>query len=57
MNLKGLVEEDGESKKYNPSREQVEYEIGQKIRAITTTKKVKQCNNKHQIKIVKLMCL
>ncbi len=52
------MEEEGELKKYNPSMEWVEYEIGQNTTSMkTTNKKVKQCSNKRQIKIVKLMCL
>jgi hypothetical protein len=57
-NLKGLVKIDKESGKYNPSREQVKYEIGQKTTTMkTTNKKIKHSSNKHQSKIVKLMCL
>ncbi len=44
--------------KYNPSKEQDKYKIGQSAIVMkTTNKKVKQCNNKRQTKIVKLMCL
>jgi membrane-bound inhibitor of C-type lysozyme len=40
--LKGLAEEDGELGKDNPSREQVEYECGQRtIKMKTINKKVK----------------
>ncbi len=57
-NLKGLEEEEGEPKKYNPSREHDKYEIGQNTIAMkTTNKKVKECINKRHIKIVKFMCL
>jgi hypothetical protein len=57
-NFKGLEEHEKESGKYNPSMEQIEYEIRQRIKPIkTTNKKVKQCTNECQIKIVKLMCL
>jgi hypothetical protein len=52
------VKKDEESRKFNPSKEWVEYEIGQKTIAMKTIKnKIKQCSNKHQTKIVKLMCL
>jgi hypothetical protein len=57
VQFEGLVKADGESRKYNPSREQVEYEIGQRTTMKTINKKVKHCSNKHQTKIVKLMCL
>jgi len=57
-NLKGLVKADGELKKYYPSKEKVKYEIGHKTTTVkTTNKKVKHCSNKHQTKIVNLMCL
>jgi hypothetical protein len=38
-NLKCLVEEDEELGKYNPSKEEVEYEIGQRTIAMRTIKK------------------
>jgi hypothetical protein len=45
--LKGLEENEEEPKKYNPSREQDEYEISQSTIAMETrNKKVKQCSNK-----------
>jgi hypothetical protein len=53
-----LEEEEKEVGKYNPSKEQDKYKIEQSAIAMkTTNKKVKQCNNKCQTKIVKLMCL
>jgi len=53
-NLKGLEEEKEESGKYNSSKEWDEYEIGQSTTTMkTTNKKVRQCNNKRQTKIVK----
>jgi hypothetical protein len=56
--LKGLEEEEEEPGKYNPSKERDEHEIGQNIAIMkTTNKKVKQCSNKCQTKIVKFMCL
>jgi hypothetical protein len=56
--LKGLKEEEEEPRKYNPSKERDEYEIGQNIMIVkTTNKKVRQCSNIRQTKIVKLMCL
>jgi hypothetical protein len=56
--LKGLEEEEEEVGKYNPNMEQDEYKIGQNTTVMkTTNKKVKECSNKHQTKIVKLMCL
>jgi hypothetical protein len=52
------VEEDKESKKYNPSNEQVKYEIGQTTTTMKTIKKkVKKCSNNHQTKILKIICL
>ncbi len=57
-NLKGLVKANGDSGKYNPSKDHVKYEIGQRTTTMkTTNKKIKHCSNKHQTKIVKLMCL
>jgi hypothetical protein len=54
--LKVLEEE--EAWKYNPNMEQNEYKIGQNTTIMkTTNKKVKECNNKHHTKIVKLVCL
>jgi hypothetical protein len=56
--LKGLEEEEEEVGKYNPSMEQDTYKIGQKTTIMkTTNKKVRECSNKHQTKIVKLMYL
>jgi hypothetical protein len=56
--LKGLAKEDEELWKYNQGREWVEYEIGQRIITMKTTKKkIKQCSKKHEIEIVKFMCL
>jgi hypothetical protein len=58
IKFEGFGGKNKESRKYNPSNEQVKYEIGQKTTIMKTTNKiVKQCNNKHQIKIVKLLCL
>jgi hypothetical protein len=52
--LKGLDEEEEESRKYNPSQERDEYEIRQSITTMKTiNKKVKKCSNKRQTKIVK----
>jgi hypothetical protein len=39
--LKGLAEKDRELGKYNPSRERVEYEIGQRTTTMKTTNKIK----------------
>jgi hypothetical protein len=53
-----LKEKKEESGKYNPSREQVEYEIGQNTTTMkNSNKKIRHCSNKCMTKIVKLMCL
>jgi hypothetical protein len=47
-----------ESRKDNPGKERIKYEIGQRTTTMkTTNKKFKQCSNKHQNKIVKLLYL